>query len=191
MTDQSTEHGAQGSPNTPGQGGVDTGQGLDAAVLKIAAVIVIGAIMSILDVTVVSVALPTFAFEFQTSYANVAWTMTGYTLALATVIPLTGWAADRFGTKRLYILALILFVAGSMLCSVAWDITSLIVFRVLQGFGGGMLMPLGMTILTRAAGPERIGRVMAVLGVPMRSVRSRARSSAGGSSTRRAGTGSS
>ncbi|MDQ1202034.1 DHA2 family efflux MFS transporter permease subunit [Rhodococcus sp. SORGH_AS_0303] len=167
MTDQSTEQGAQGSPNTPAQGGVDTGQGLDAAVLKIAAVIVIGAIMSILDVTVVSVALPTFAFEFQTSYANVAWTMTGYTLALATVIPLTGWAADRFGTKRLYILALILFVAGSMLCSVAWDITSLIVFRVLQGFGGGMLMPLGMTILTRAAGPERIGRVMAVLGVPM------------------------
>ncbi|MGB6180383.1 MAG: DHA2 family efflux MFS transporter permease subunit, partial [Rhodococcus sp. (in: high G+C Gram-positive bacteria)] len=141
--------------------------GLDAAVLKIAAVIVIGAIMSILDVTVVSVALPTFAFEFQTTYANVAWTMTGYTLALATVIPLTGWAADRFGTKRLYVVALILFVAGSMLCSVAWDITSLIVFRVLQGFGGGMLMPLGMTILTRAAGPERIGRVMAVLGVPM------------------------
>ena len=141
--------------------------GLDSAILKVAAVVVLGAIMSILDVTVVSVALPTFAFEFQTSYANVAWTMTGYTLALATVIPLTGWAADRFGTKRLYITALVLFVLGSVLCSFAWDITSLIAFRVLQGFGGGMLTPLGMTILTRAAGPERIGRVMAVLGVPM------------------------
>ena len=93
--------------------------------------------------------------------------MTGYTLALATVIPLTGWAADRFGTKRLYMLALVLFTAGSVLCAIAWNIEMLIAFRVLQGLGGGMLMPLGMTIMTRAAGPERIGRVMAVLGVPM------------------------
>jgi EmrB/QacA subfamily drug resistance transporter len=140
---------------------------LDAAVLKVAGVVVLGAIMSILDITVVSVALPTFQSVFHTSYANVAWTMTGYTLALATVIPLTGWAADRFGTKRLYMLALVLFVLGSCLCSTAWDIGPLIAFRVLQGLGGGMLMPLGMTIMTRAAGPERIGRVMAVLGVPM------------------------
>lgn len=140
---------------------------LDGALLKIAGVVVLGAIMSILDVTVVSVALRTFTDVFGTTYANAAWTMTGYTLALATVIPLTGWAADRFGTKRLYITALVLFVLGSVLCSFAWDITSLILFRVLQGLGGGMLMPLGMTIMTRAAGPERIGRVMAVLGVPM------------------------
>ena len=62
--------------------------------------------MSILDITVVSVALPTFQTEFDATYATVAWTMTGYTLALATVIPLTGWAADRFGTKRLYMVAL-------------------------------------------------------------------------------------
>ena len=140
---------------------------LDAAVLKIASVVVLGAIMSILDVTVVSVALPTFMSDFQASYATVAWTMTAYTLALASVIPLTGWAADRFGTKRLYLTALVLFVAGSVLCSVAWDVTSLIAFRVVQGFGGGMLMPLGMTIMTRAAGPHRVGRVMAVLGIPM------------------------
>ncbi len=80
---------------------------------------------------------------------------------------MTGWAADRFGTKRLYIGALVLFVIGSVLCAFAWDITSLIVFRVIQGLGGGMLMPLGMTIMTRAAGPERVGRVMAVLGIPM------------------------
>jgi EmrB/QacA subfamily drug resistance transporter len=140
---------------------------LDAAVLKVAGVVVLGAIMSILDITVVSVALPTFQSVFHTSYANVAWTMTGYTLALATVIPMTGWAADRFGTKRLYMLALVLFVLGSCLCSTAWDIGPLIAFRVVQGLGGGMLMPLGMTIMTRAAGPERIGRVMAVLGIPM------------------------
>ena len=123
--------------------------------------------MSILDTTVVSVALPTFQQVFDASYATVAWTMTGYTLALATVIPLTGWAADRFGTKRLYMLALVLFILGSIACGLAWNIGSLITFRVLQGLGGGMLMPLGMTMMTRAAGPARIGRVMAVLGVPM------------------------
>jgi EmrB/QacA subfamily drug resistance transporter len=140
---------------------------LDATVLKIAGVVVLGAIMSILDTTVVSVALPTFQTVFDASYATVAWTMTGYTLALATVIPLTGWAADRFGTKRLYMLALVLFILGSIACGLAWNIGSLITFRVLQGLGGGMLMPLGMTMMTRAAGPARIGRVMAVLGVPM------------------------
>ncbi len=140
---------------------------LDATVLKVAGVIVLGAIMSILDVTVVSVALPTFQTEFGASYARVAWTMTGYTLALATVIPLTGWAADRFGTKRLYMAALLLFTLGSGLCATADSIGELIGYRVLQGLGGGMLMPLGMTIMTRAAGPHRIGRLMAVLGIPM------------------------
>ena len=140
---------------------------LDSGVLKVAGVVVLGAIMSILDVTVVSVALPTFQAEFQATYATVAWTMTAYTLALAAVIPITGWAADRFGTKRLYLTSLVLFVAGSVLCSMAWDIGPLIAFRALQGLGGGMLMPLGMTILTRTAGPDRVGRVMAVLGVPM------------------------
>ena len=140
---------------------------IDATTYKIASVVVLASIMAVLDVTVVSVALPTFQTTFDANYATVAWTMTGYTLALATVIPLTGWAADRFGTKRLFILALVLFVAGSALCSTAWSIGSLIVFRCLQGLGGGMLMPLGMTIMTKAAGPARMGRLMAVLGVPM------------------------
>jgi EmrB/QacA subfamily drug resistance transporter len=140
---------------------------LDKGVLKVAGVVVLGAVMAILDVTVVSVALPTFQRDFHATYATVAWTMTAYTLALATVIPVTGWAADRFGTKRLYMASIVMFVGGSALCSMAWDIGPLIGFRVLQGLGGGMLMPLGMTIMTRAAGPERVGRVMAVLGVPM------------------------
>ncbi|HEX5595559.1 MAG TPA: DHA2 family efflux MFS transporter permease subunit [Micromonosporaceae bacterium] len=140
---------------------------LDAAVLKVAGVVVLGAIMSILDVTVVSVALPTFQREFDASYAQVAWTMTAYTLALATVIPISGWAADRFGTKRLYLIALALFTIGSVLCATADTVGQLIGYRVLQGLGGGMLMPLGMTIMTRAAGPHRIGRLMAVLGIPM------------------------
>ncbi|MFD4294258.1 DHA2 family efflux MFS transporter permease subunit [Rhodococcus sp. NPDC058505] len=152
---------------TPTPGAPAASDKIDGAVLKIASVVVLGAIMSILDVTVVSVALPTFMQEFNATYATVAWTMTAYTLALAAVIPATGWAADRFGTKRLYMTALVLFVAGSVLCSVAWSVESLIAFRVIQGLGGGMLMPLGMTIMTKAAGPHRVGRVMAVLGIPM------------------------
>lgn len=140
---------------------------LDRGVLTVAGVVVLGAIMSILDITVVSIALPTFQSEFHASYATVAWTMTAYTLALAAVVPISGWAADRFGTKRLYLTSLVLFTLGSVLCAMAWDIGPLIVARVIQGLGGGMLMPLGMTIMTRAAGPDRIGRVMAVLGIPM------------------------
>jgi len=145
---------------------------IDKAVLKIAGVVVIGAIMSILDITVVNVALPTFVTVFSTpddviSYAHVAWTVTAYTLALATVIPLSGWAASRFGTKRLYMMAILLFTLGSALCATAWSINVLIAFRALQGLGGGMLMPVGMMIMTRAAGPHRMGRLMAILGVPM------------------------
>jgi EmrB/QacA subfamily drug resistance transporter len=140
---------------------------IDAAVLKVAGVVVLGAIMSILDITVVNVAINTLANEFDTTLSTIQWVATGYTLALATVIPLTGWAADRFGTKRLYLTSIFLFLLGSIASGLAWSAGSLIFFRILQGFGGGMLMPLGMTILTRAAGPDRVGRVMAVIGVPM------------------------
>ncbi|MGW4770599.1 DHA2 family efflux MFS transporter permease subunit [Nocardia sp. NPDC004278] len=154
-------------PDTASVGADPATDKLDPAVFKVAGVVVLGAIMSILDITVVTVAIPKFQQELNTTTAIAAWSMTGYTLALATVIPLTGWAADRFGTKRLYMLALTLFVLGSVLCSQAWSMESLIGFRVVQGLGGGMLMPLGMTIMTHAAGPQRVGRVMAVLGVPM------------------------
>jgi len=141
--------------------------GLDRGVLLAALVVVLGAIMSILDVTVVNVAINTLARDFHTPLSTIQWVATGYTLALATVIPLTGWAADRFGTKRLYMLSIALFLTGSALSGLAWSATSLIGFRVLQGVGGGMIMPAGMTILTRAAGPQRVGRVMAIIGVPM------------------------
>ncbi|MCO5314862.1 MAG: DHA2 family efflux MFS transporter permease subunit [Solirubrobacterales bacterium] len=152
---------------TPSAGTSDDDR-ITPAILKVAGVVVLGSIMAILDTTVVNVALPTFQNEFGASqYSTVAWTVTAYTLALAAVIPMTGWAADRFGTKRLYIIALTLFTLGSVLCATAWSIESLIGFRVLQGLGGGMLMPLGMTIMTKTAGPHRIGRLMAILGIPM------------------------
>ncbi|MFB4314359.1 DHA2 family efflux MFS transporter permease subunit [Actinomadura sp. 21ATH] len=132
-----------------------------------AAVVVLGAIMSILDVTVVNVALKHLTEDFNAPLATIQWVATGYTLALATVIPVTGWASARFGTKRLYIISIILFVAGSGLAGMAWSAESLIAFRVLQGLGGGMIMPAGMTILTQAAGPQRVGQVMSIVGIPM------------------------
>jgi EmrB/QacA subfamily drug resistance transporter len=140
---------------------------LDRGTMIVAAVVLLGAIMSILDTTVINVAIDRLAIEFHASLTTIQWVVTGYTLALAAVIPLTGWAADRFGTKRLYLGSLVLFMLGSALCAVAWSAGSLIAFRVLQGFGGGMIMPIVMTILTRKAGPERIGRVMGLLGMPM------------------------
>jgi DHA2 family multidrug resistance protein len=140
---------------------------LDARLLRIAGVCVLASVMAILDSTVVSVAQRTFITQFETTQAVVAWTMTGYTLALATVIPLTGWAADRFGTKRLFMGSVLFFTLGSLLCAMAPNITLLVAFRVVQGLGGGMLMPLTFTILTREAGPKRLGRLMAVLGIPM------------------------
>src|SRR5215217_6045612 len=154
------------APQDPAQPPPD-GDHLDREIMLVAWVVVLGAIMSILDVTVVNVAINTLATEFDTTLPTIQWVATGYTLALATVIPLTGWAADRFGTKRLYLTSITLFVLGSALSGMAWSEHSLIAFRVLQGFGGGMLMPAGMTILTKAAGPHRVGRVMAVIGVPM------------------------
>lgn len=143
------------------------GAGLDRALLAISAVVVLGAIMSILDTTIVNIAIDHLSKDFDAPLQTIQWVSTGYLLALATVIPLTGWAADRFGTKRLYMTSLVLFVLGSVLSGMAWSADSLIGFRILQGLGGGMIMPAGMTILTHAAGPRRIGRVMSVVGVPM------------------------
>jgi EmrB/QacA subfamily drug resistance transporter len=139
----------------------------DRHLIGVSIVVVLGTFMSILDTTIVNVAIDTLSREFQSDLATIQWVATGYMLALATVIPLTGWAADRFGTKRLYMISIGLFMAGSALAGMAWSAESLIAFRVVQGLGGGMIMPAGMTILSQAAGRERIGRVMSVVGVPM------------------------
>jgi len=145
----------------------DTPDHVDRRLLALASVVVVGAFMSILDTTIVNVAIRTLAEEFSSPLTTIQWVATAYTLALATVIPISGWASERFGTKRLYIGSIVLFALGSALCGLAWSDTSLIVFRVLQGLGGGLIMPVGMTILTRAAGPHRLGRVMSIVGVPM------------------------
>jgi len=130
-------------------------------------VVVLGSIMSILDTTIVAVALPTLGRDFHVSVTTIQWVVTGYLLALAIVTPVTGWAVDRFGAKRLWLMSTALFIVGSSLCGLAWSANSLIAFRVVQGIGGGMLLPVGQTILARAAGPQRMGRVMSIIGVPM------------------------
>ncbi|VBA43876.1 Multidrug export protein EmrB [Mycobacterium innocens] len=119
-------------------------------------------LMVTLDTTVVNVAQRTFIEEFSSTQAVVAWASTGYTLALAAVIPLTGWLANRLGTKRLLMASVLMFTAGSLLCALASNIGLLVAFRAVQGFGGGMLLPLQLIILARAAGPARLGRVMTI-----------------------------
>ncbi|HXM55872.1 MAG TPA: MDR family MFS transporter [Candidatus Dormibacteraeota bacterium] len=132
-----------------------------------ASVVVVGALMSILNQTVINVALPTLETDFAVSLNEIQWVVTGYSLGLAAVIPLTGWLSDRYGTKRVFLFSQVLFTLTSMLCGLAWSNPSLIAFRVVQGLAGGLIMPVGMTILMTVSRPEERGRMMGVLGLPM------------------------
>jgi EmrB/QacA subfamily drug resistance transporter len=138
----------------------------DPALRNTAVAVTLGGIMTVLDSTIMNVAVHVLGRDLHASLSAVQWVITGYVLALATAIPVTGWAAQRFGAKTVWITSLVLFIAGSLLCGAAWSVTSLIVFRVLQGFGGGLLMPVGQTMLAREAGPQRMARAMAVVSVP-------------------------
>jgi EmrB/QacA subfamily drug resistance transporter len=139
---------------------------LDPALIKLAGIVVLGAMAAILDLTIVNVGIDTLQREFGVDVSTVQWVTTGYALAMAIVIPLTGWAVERFGGRRMWLLSLGLFLCGSALCGAAWSIESLIAFRILQGIGGGMLLPLAQTILTQAAGPENRMRIMPFVAVP-------------------------
>ena len=140
--------------------------GFDPALKRLSAVVMLGAVMTVLDTTIVSVAISTLGRDFDVSVATIQWVSTGYLLALSMVIPLTGWAVERFGARRLWFASLALFLAGSVLSGAAWSAGSLIAFRVVQGIGGGIILPVGQTMLARAAGPQRMGRVMSVVAVP-------------------------
>ncbi|MDT0344979.1 DHA2 family efflux MFS transporter permease subunit [Streptomyces litchfieldiae] len=134
----------------------------------VAAVIVLGSLTTVLDTTIVNVALGPLAREFGAPLTTIQWVASGYTLALAAVIPATAWAIGRFGSKRLYMLALTLFTLGSALAGLAWNAETLIAFRVLQGLGGGMVMPVGMAIILQAAAAEgKQGTLMSILGLPI------------------------
>jgi MFS family permease len=108
---------------------------LDREILVLGGVVVIGMILAILDATIVNVAIPTLGTDLGTSISTIQWVMTGYLLAFASVIPLSGWATERFGAKRVWIASLLLFLSGSALAGAAWSIGALIVFRIVQGLG--------------------------------------------------------
>ncbi|MEK3825065.1 MULTISPECIES: DHA2 family efflux MFS transporter permease subunit [Paenibacillus] len=129
--------------------------------------IIVGMIMVILDSTVVNVAIPNLVQYFETDLKTIQWTVTGYTLALSAVIPLAGWLTDRFGAKRVFLFTIAMFTLGSVLCSIAQSPEQLILFRVIQGLGGGMVAPIGMAMVFRLAPPERRGSIMGMLGIPM------------------------
>jgi EmrB/QacA subfamily drug resistance transporter len=139
---------------------------IEPYVWRIAGVVILGMVMSILDTTIVNVALDTLGRDLHSSLSQIQWVITGYLLSLAAVIPVTGWAARRFGAKRVYLVSVVLFTLGSALCGVAGSTTSLVVFRVLQGIGGGMIMPVGQMIMAEVAGPKRMGRVMGIVVMP-------------------------
>ena len=132
--------------------------------LRLVLVMVLGGMMAFLDATIVNVGVDTLRTEFGTGLETIQWVATGYLLAVAVVTPLAGWLIDRFGGKRMWLTGLVAFLVGSVLCSLAWSAPSLIAFRVVQGLGGGMLEPIMLALLVRAAGPARIGRLMGLLG---------------------------
>jgi EmrB/QacA subfamily drug resistance transporter len=146
---------------------------LDTPILTTGAVVMFGTLMPLLDIAMVNIALPSIQGALAeedrevVAHARSSWVFVGYAMAMACAVPLSGWAGDRFGTRRPYLLALALFTGGSVLCALADSMPALTAMRIVQGAGGGLLLPLGMSILTRAAGPERLGRLVGAVGVPV------------------------
>jgi DHA2 family multidrug resistance protein len=130
-------------------------------------VVVMGTFMSILDSTVVNIALPKLISVFSTDVHGAQWVLTSYLLALAVVIPMTGYLQETYGGKRVYMITITLFTLASMLCGIAWNLNSMIFFRVLQGLGGGLIMPLGMSLLLREFRPEERGTALGIFGIPL------------------------
>lgn len=129
--------------------------------------IIFGVFMVVLDSTAMNVALPSLVTGLHGPLSTLQWTITGYVLAQATVIPLAGWLSDRFGAKRVFLSSVALFTFGSILCATAQDSTMLIAFRVLQGLGGGMVAPIAIAFTYRLSPPERVGAVMGIMGIPI------------------------
>ena len=136
---------------------------LSPALRRLIGVILLGGALGILNSTMVAVGIDRLASEFDASLSTIGWVSTGFLLAVTVTIPVTGWAGDSFGGKRMWLAGLGVFLLGSLGCGLAWDTGSLIVFRVLQGIGAGILDPLVLTLLARAAGPRHAGRVMGLM----------------------------
>src|SRR5947208_4937888 len=137
------------------------------AILAPLIAIIIGVFMVVLDSTAVNVALPGLVRSFHSALSTIQWTVTGYALAQAAVIPLAGWLSDRFGARRIFLGSVALFTIGSVLCATAQSDTMLIAFRVLQGLGGGFVIPIAMAYTYRLSPPEKVGVVMGLMGIPI------------------------
>ncbi|HEY2100251.1 MAG TPA: DHA2 family efflux MFS transporter permease subunit [Pseudonocardia sp.] len=137
------------------------------SVWRIAAVIAFGAFAGQLDTSVVNVGLDTLARDLGADLSAAQWVANGYLLALAVSLPASGWLTRRFGPARLWLVALAGFTAASALCALAGSVGWLIALWVLQGLFAGLVVPAGLTVIGRAEGPGRLGRVMASLGVVM------------------------
>jgi EmrB/QacA subfamily drug resistance transporter len=138
----------------------------EAGLVPLALTLVVGLAAPLLDSTIVTVAIPTLRGDLHASVSTVQWITTAYLLAMAVAIPVTGWATQRFGAYRVWLTALVLFLAGSVLSGMAWDIDALIGFRALQGIGAGLLIPLMQTLLFRAAAGKPVGNLLAVVSLP-------------------------
>src|SRR6476661_3998700 len=128
-------------------------------------VLVTGMFMSVLDVSIVNVAIPTMQRDFGSTTEEIQWVATAYSLALGVIVPVSAWAGDRFGSTRVYNISLLGFAAGSALCGLAWNLNSMIVFRVIQAIPGGVLPVVTLTILYRIVPREKIGAAMGMYGL--------------------------
>ncbi|WP_156417675.1 MDR family MFS transporter [Paenibacillus etheri] len=136
-------------------------------ILPILLTVAAGMFLVILDSTVMNVAVPKLVQSFDTNLGTVQWVITAYTLAMSAVIPLAGWFSDRFSAKRVFISSVVLFVLASVLCSFAQTPEQLIIFRIIQGLGGGMVAPIGIATVFRISPPDKRGSIMGILGIPM------------------------
>jgi MFS family permease len=132
----------------------------------VATAFISGLFMDLTDATIVNVALPTLGRDFGASINTLEWVVTGYLVSLAVWIPASGWIGDRFGTKKTFAFALAMFTLSSVLCGLAWSAGSLIAFRILQGIGGGMMTPVGTTMLFRAFPAIERAKAAAVITIP-------------------------
>lgn len=139
---------------------------IDPQTLKLAGVLLVGVLAVVFDTTIVNVALDRLAAELRAPLSVIQWVTTGYLLALAMVVPVTGWLLDRFGGKSVWIASLGLFLLGSVASSLTWDAPSLIAARIVQGIGGGLMLPVMQTLLIQAAGPRALGRISAIVALP-------------------------
>jgi len=140
---------------------------LPKEIISIAWILVLGALPPMLDSTIVNIAVNNLAKVFSVSFAVTQWVVTGYVLALGIAVPFSGWLMRRFDGKKVYIGAMGLFLIGSLLCGLAWDVHSLIAFRVLQGFASGIIIPTLTALIAQVAGNKNIGRIMSIVGIPI------------------------